>query len=334
MKNKAFYLLLCLCLSACSKSLHTEASQNPLRIYDEFWQHLDENYIFFEEKQVDWEAVYQQYQGQLSEYSSDEELLEVMENSLLELRDAHNRIRTPLRAAKSFDYTEGFDIHFSPQVVEASYIDGIFSKEGSFRYGLIDASTVYIYVPKMESIYRLRSLIRSLIHPQIKHLILDVRNNGGGDSNPVPELLGDFVQQRRLLGSYLEKSGPNRQDETAPLPVYALPSVDHYFDVNVVLLINRACYSATSYLAGMCQGLDNFTLIGQVTGGGAGGNAGFELSNGWEIAISVSDFIDKAGNSIEMGVRPDIEVVNRESNLSSGKDVMLERALQFLAEKG
>ena len=334
MKNTIICCIFCLLLSSCSKTLFTESTQNPLSLYDEFWTHVNDNYIFFQEKEVDWEDVYQKYSKNLSEHSSEEELLQAMENSLLELKDAHNVIRTPFRASKKYNYTEGYAVHFSPELVEEKYIKGNFAEERSFRYGAIDEESIYIYVPKMESIHQLRNLIRNLVVEQSKNLIIDVRNNGGGNSNPVPELLGDFVDKETLLGSYIEKSGPKREDETVPLPVYAFPSPDYHFDIKVALLINRAGYSATSYLAGMCKGLDNFTLFGQVTGGGAGGNAGYELSNGWELAISVSDFIDKQGNTIELGVQPDIEVINQESDISNGVDVMLEAAIDHLRSGG
>ena len=197
-----------------------------------------------------------------------------------------------------------------------------------FNY-FIDEETIYIYIPKMENIFSLQQLIRQLVNDKTKNLILDVRGNGGGNSNPVPEMLGDFVTEKTLLGSYIEKSGPQREDETNPVPIYAVPSEDYHFDIQVFVLINRGCYSATSYLAGMTNNLTNFTLVGQVTGGGGGGNAGFELSNGWALAISVSDFIDVNGITIENGVSPHISIENQASDISNRQDVMLEKVLEL-----
>ena len=165
------------------------------------------------------------------------------------LRDAHNVIRTPFRQSKVYNFRDGYEIHFSPELVESKYIEGELASEKSFKYGNIDNQTIYIHVPKMEYIYSLQKLIRRLVNEETKNLIIDVRNNSGGNSNPVPELLGDFVTEKTLLGSYIEKSGPKREDETEPVPMYALPSADYHFDIQVFILINRGCYSATSYLA-------------------------------------------------------------------------------------
>ena len=82
-------------------------------------------------------------------------------------------------------------------------------------------------------------------------------------------------------------------------------------------------------MAAMCKDLPNFTVVGQVTGGGGGGNAGYELSNEWIINVSVSDFVDKDNRSIELGVEPNIKIENTKEDLEIGKDVMLEGALSL-----
>ena len=278
---------------------------------------------------MDWDEVYKTHGSNLTFDTSEEQLLQAMENSLLELRDGHNLIRTPFRQSKVYNFRDRYDIHFSPELVENKYIQGGLTAHQSFSYGNIDEETAYIYVPKMEYIYDLQNLIRQLVTDQTKNLILDVRSNGGGNSNPVPEMLGDFVTEKTLLGSYIEKSGPRREDETTPIPIYAIPSTDYHFDIQVFVLINRGCFSATSYLAGMVNNLPNFTLVGQVTGGGGSGNAGFELANGWALAISVSDFIDANGTSIEIGVSPHISIENQATNISNQQDVMLEKVLEL-----
>ena len=329
MKNLILLSIISILLSSCSKEITISSEHHPTALYDEFWNHVNDNYIYFDEKEVDWNEVYKSYSPTINANTSEEELLQAMENSLLELRDGHNLLRTPFRQSKVYNFRAGYEIHFSPELVENKYINGKLSTEKSFKYGNIDDKTIYIQVPKMEYIYSLRKLIRRLVNDETKNLIIDVRNNGGGNSNPVPELLGDFVTEKTLLGSYIEKSGPRREDETAPIPIYAIPSAEYHFDIQVFVLINRGGFSATSYWAGMVDDLPNFTLVGQITGGGGGGNAGFELSNGWALAVSVSDFIDAKGKTIELGVSPDIAIENSESDILNGRDLMLDKVLEL-----
>ena len=79
----------------------------------------------------------------------------------------------------------------------------------------------------------------------------------------------------------------------------------------------------------MAKAIPNFTLVGQVTGGGGGGNAGYELSNGWVVAISVSDFLDVEGNTVELGVVPDIAIENTQEDIQNNRDRMLEKAMEI-----
>ena len=79
-------------------------------------------------------------------------------------------------------------------------------------------------------------------------------------------------------------------------------------------------------MAAMVKGIDNVQVFGQVTGGGGGGNYGHQLSNSWLLAVSASDFVDKEGQSIELGVEPDIEIINSEADIEAGKDIILKRA--------
>jgi len=329
MKNTILISVLMLLFASCSKELLPKKINNPSEVYEEFWNHVNENYIYFDEKNVDWDSVYQVHSIGVNDNTSDEELLQAMEQSMLTLRDGHNTIKTPFRRAQGYNYTQGYEVHFSLDLVEEKYIDGNLSTERIFRYGNVNDKTVYIHVPDMDYIVSLRKLIRQLITDQTKNLIIDLRNNGGGDSDPVPGLLGDFVDEKTLLGSYIEKSGPNREDETAPIPIYTSPNEDFNFDVKVFLLINRKGYSATSYMAAMCKDLPNFTLVGQKTGGGGGGNAGYELSNGWKVMVSVSDFIDKDGNTIETGVTPNVMIENSEQDILNSNDIMLEKVIEL-----
>jgi len=330
MKNIIALIIVAFSISSCSSSLYEGFDPtNSKAVYDEFWHHVNENYIYFREKNVDWSEVYEMYGSTLDDLSSEEDLFRAMEGSILELRDTHNRLATTVGNAKVHNYKEGYDIHHSIEVIKTNYIDGSLEQSNIFSHGLIDKETVYVSVPKMESIRYLKALLRKITTDEIKNIVIDLRNNSGGNSNDVPMLLNDYVSQKTYLGGYVEKSGPSIDDTTDPIGVYAEPSLDYQYDGKVFVLINRIGYSATSYMAAMCKNLSNFTLVGQITGGGGGGNAGYELSNGWLLSISVSDFVDADGRSIELGVEPDVFIENTKEDIEEGRDRMLEAVLSL-----
>lgn len=322
---KSFIIIL-IAISSLLIGCAQDISNNNAEIYEEFWTFVDENYIYFEEKQVNWDQVRERYISRLHDLSSKEDLFNALEGSLLTLRDNHNRLEAPFQKGKSYNFKAGFEIHFSPDLVESDYIAGDFTNTDDLFHGYI-GDVLYIYISTMKYNRSLRNLIRREYREDLAGIILDIRGNGGGNSNGVPDLLGDFVKEKTLLGSYIEKSGPAHTDRSIPLPVYAEPSSDFYFDKPVAVLTDRGSYSASSYFAAMLKGLENVTLVGQITGGGGGGNSGYQLSNDWVLAVSVSDFIDKEEKTIETGVQPDIAIENTAKGIANGEDEMLERAL-------
>ncbi len=305
---------------------------SPTEIFEEFWTYVDQKYIFFDQKGVDWDEVYNTYRRQVTEDMSEDELYNLCHRALLELKDGHNRIQTPEKYIRGYDFKEGYDIHFSIDLLQTKYAKGTFEKSGNLYYTIID-DIGYIYIAEMSQYGKFNSIVRSMKEEGVKGLIVDVRNNSGGDSNSVPRILSDFVTETTTLGYYIEKSGPDHDDVTEPLVIKAEPSSDFNFGLPVVVLINRASYSATSYLASMFSHVPGVTLVGQKTGGGAGGNLGYQLSNQWIVAVSVNDYVDASYVSIEPGVDPDIAIENTAERLEAGYDDMLEKSIEVIMSK-
>ena len=78
------------------------------------------------------------------------------------------------------------------------------------------------------------------------------------------------------------------------------------------------------------QSFTSLDFNAQITGGGAGGNLGLEMSNGWLLAVSVSDFLNSNFQSIESGVHPDVSIENEQEHILSGEDVMLQQAINII----
>ena len=89
------FLTLGLSLLLLSCTTEEPATDNPVDVFDELWQWVDANYIYFDLKQVDWQETYDTYRPLISEGTSDEDLFETCNDMLLTLRDAHNWLRRP-----------------------------------------------------------------------------------------------------------------------------------------------------------------------------------------------------------------------------------------------
>jgi len=323
-------LLYIITLCSCSSHLISPSMEYvPYEIYDEFWTQVDENYIFFDLKEIDWDEQREIAMNNMHPEMSEKDLFHVVDASLLALEDNHSRMEGLGMFHTPFNFTEGYDINFSLDLVEQNYASTEFEESGSLSYGIMESGAGYIHFSQMNQYGAFGQIIRDMKDQGVTGLVIDVRGNGGGDSNPIPALLSDFTSDEIFLGSYVEKAGPGHNEVTPLLPAVTSPTA-YDFGLPVVMITNRQGYSATSYFAAMAKEIPSITVIGQTTGGGAGGNLGFQLSNGWVIAVSVSDFIDTAGSSIELGVEPDIAVVNSKTDLAVGTDKMLEYAVGMI----
>lgn len=326
---RSFIIITLFILSSSYPSYAQSTTNDPKVLFDEFWTFVDRNYIYFDAKKIDWDAVYQKYSPQINVQTTEDELFAIMDAAVVELQDAHSLLVKPKKVGTQFDFKGGYNIHFDPNLIKSKYVKDSLGQEGNLYWALLDGNVGYIYLPKFNDFLAFEKVLRVMKKLRVKKLIIDVRNNGGGNSNPVPGLLGTLVQQKTLLGSYVEKIGPADSDLVKPIPMYAYPRADFFFDKPIAVLINRGCYSATTYFAAMIKELPNVTLVGQITGGGAGGHLGYQLSNGWQIRVSVSDFLDKHGVSAELGVSPDKNIENTKEDIQNGTDRMLEKAMDF-----
>mgnify|MGYP001794404163 CR=1 FL=1 len=320
----AIAALFLLSLQSCEQ----ETVYNPAEVFNDFWTFVDENYIFFEDKSINWDSIYRIYQPLAAQSSNEQQLFEICSNALLALKDGHSSLKSEFASSPIYDFRDGYDIHFSFNVVESNYLSSPAERDGALYFSKI-GSIGYVYFETMNRYGSFNNIVSRMVDEGITGLIIDLRDNGGGDSNPVPKILSRYVSERTLLGSYIEKTGPGRRDITEPLPVFANPG-NEQVDIPIVVIINRICYSATSYFSAMLSALPNVRLVGQKTGGGAGGNYGYQLINGWIIKVSVSDFLDYNNETIELGVDPDILIENNEDDILSNQDKMLEKAIELL----
>ncbi|MCX4982407.1 S41 family peptidase [Streptomyces sp. NBC_00572] len=71
--------------STCDRTL----PDDPLTAFDVFWQTFEENYPFFADKGIDWQAVRDTYRPKVHEDTTKEELLALLDDMVAPLYDAH-----------------------------------------------------------------------------------------------------------------------------------------------------------------------------------------------------------------------------------------------------
>ena len=333
MKIQLIVILLALCalLSSCEQHLISPDPQNNnLSNFDFLWEDVKNRYSFFELKEIDWTEIRDKYRPLVRENMGPQELFDLMGNMLYELKDGHVNLTSAFDRSRNWDWYLGHPANFDPMVMERNYLGRDFRLTGPLRNQVIE-SVLYIYYPSFSSdIAESHLEIIMQRASSLKGIIIDVRNNGGGNLSNARKLASCFTEEEIAYAKERRKTGPGA-DNFSEWTTLTFPSrAGRRYNGKVIVLTNRACYSATSFFAQMMKTLPNVTILGDQTGGGGGAPSSGELPNGWQYRLSVTQTVDLQGAHIEPGVGVDVPVQMRESDLRRNRDTLIETALRML----
>ncbi|MBI5138493.1 MAG: S41 family peptidase [Candidatus Vogelbacteria bacterium] len=167
-----------------------------------------------------------------------------------------------------------------------------------------------------------------------KFLIIDVRENGGGDSPLAEKLAGHFVKKGTHYGTVLKRQAG--EDELIRSGLELEPQGDFLDKKKVVVLTGPRCLSSNEMFIMMMKDTGIAKTIGQTTGGGSGNPRSFEISlNGKTYTLKVSSWkmIRNNGNDLEsVGIEPDLPVAITPEDVVNHRDVELEVAKKYFQE--
>lgn len=320
-------------IASCSK-LETY-DDTPTGNFEALWSIIDENYCFFdykaEEYGLDWNTVYRQYKRKIDDNMSNAGLFEVLGDMLDELRDGHVNLYAAHDVARYWDFHEGYAPNFSEEV-QAYYLGSDYKIASGLRYTILPDNIGYIYVPSFSSSIGEGNLDECLNALALcRGLIIDVRNNGGGNLNYAEALASRFTNERLLTGYICHKTGIGHNDFSEPTPLYLDSSDRIRWQKRVCILTNRSSYSATNDFVKIMRSLPHVTVVGDRTGGGSGLPFSSELPNGWSVRFSACPSFDADMQHTEFGIEPDIKIEMTDDDRVQGLDTIIETARALLA---
>ena len=328
-----FIALITLSFTACEKAFIKPApnGQHQLEVFDEFWNAFNDKYAMFDFKGVDWQAAYNSNRALIDENTSNEALFEIMGDMVLSLRDGHSDLTDFSRdSIKTFDILKGEPLNFNGDIF-ISHLNDIKTEDFQFfmaensAYAMLKDNIGYILIPTFDAELTDEEIDRVLTHfKDTEGLIIDVRNNTGGDPAGASRLARHLTDKEVSTGFERFKTGPGKND-FSDSPAFNRPAEGQIYTKPVMVLTNGLCYSATTTFIYQTNPLDHVIFIGSRTGGGSGSVADGFLSNGWKYSLSTSEFIDHEGRHLDDGFDPDIKVQLDETDTS--KDELIERAI-------
>ncbi len=169
--------------------------------------------------------------------------------------------------------------------------------------------------------------LRPLLDSGMKKLVLDLRDNGGGDYNTACGVAGKFLDEGKLI-VYTEDKNGKRKDE------YASGKMT---DCELIILINGGSASASEVVTGALDGNNRAKAIVGTKSYGKGITQNvYPLKNGGGMSITVDYYYTPTGECIhKKGIEPDYVVPLGENEekpsttLTYEEDLQLQKAVEL-----
>lgn len=331
----ATLFLLAFTLAGCVSE--EQFDDTPKGNFEALWHIIDEHYCFLDQKQealgVDWNEVHRRYAERITSSMTRKQTFEVLAEMLGELQDGHVNLYAAHDMGRNWSWQENYPPNFYADIQER-YLGTDYLIAGSLKYRILEDNIAYLTCPSFANAMGDGNLDEIFYYLRLCHgLILDLRDNGGGNLTNAERLAARFTNERLHVGWFRHKTGPGHNDFSEPVAEYLDASTGVRWQKPVVVLTNRGCYSSANAFIRDMKCCPLVTVMGDQTGGGSGMPFSSELPNGWTVRFSASPMYDKDMNHIEQGIAPDIQVSMTEADRQRGVDTLIEAARTYLKQQ-
>ncbi len=313
-----------------------EFPNTPQGNFEALWKIIDEHYCFLDYKKqeygLDWQEVRETYARRINSKMTNEQLFEVLASMLSQLYDGHVNLTAAHDMARYWQWYEKAPANYSDSL-ERIYLGTDYKIAAGLKYKILDDNIGYIRYESFVSGIGAGNLTEVLSHFILcRGLIIDIRNNGGGDLTNAEKLASRFTNERTLVGYIQHKTGPGHSDFSEMEPRYLDPAASLRWQKPVCVLTNRHVFSAANEFTMYMKALPKAAVIGDYTGGGAGMPFSSSLPNGWVVRFSAVPMYDAKKQSTEFGISPDVHVTLSNKDFLRGKDTIIETARKLLSQ--
>ncbi len=330
-------LILSLLFLSCSDDEQCPVADN-LDLFEEFWLTFSHEYAAFEILNKDWDKIKEEHRSLVNSNSTEAELFEVFKSMLFELEDAHSDLHTNSSLGSIQYYNEVTDKslrnYIGWQDLKEIYLDDVVETSDELAYAKVQNSNIgYLRIRGFSGALSQYNIADRLLstYENLDGIIIDVRNNGGGNEANAAEIASNFADVQTIYRYARLKEGCVRNELSDFHDLEIEPKENQGFEGQLVLLTNKKTFSAGEDFTLMMKALPNVVHIGDNTWGGfATGPTNKTLSNGWKYRVSRKVSYDLDKNPIVGGIQPDEKVFISEVDNKNNVDLILERAIEIL----
>jgi C-terminal processing protease CtpA/Prc len=242
----------------------------------------------------------------------------------------------------------------SDSVIDSFYLVKYFSKP-DFNFRTINGSMGLLEINSFHDNDKFKpfidSVFKDLADKRAKDLIIDVRNNGGGDTRICDEVISYLtdkpyygyktisVKLTKDIREQFEYFSSFQKDTTIFIDAFNnnVVSKKYRFKGNLYVLISPSTFSSATYFAMIIKDYNLCTLVGEETGGlptGYGDTFRFQLPiTKLNCTVSYKSFIRPNGLVDNHGVIPDYIVKPSIDDLIKGKDRVMDFVINKIEKK-
>ena len=216
-RNSYFFISLLLSVVLFTSCItEDEYDNSPEGNFEALWQTIDRQYCFLDYKKqeygLDWNEIYSQYKQRISKGMNNEQLFEVLADMLNELRDGHVNLSSKLEYSQYREWFDSYPANFSDSI-QRVYLGKDYAQSSGMKYQVFEDNIAYIYCGSFQSGIGEGNLDEILNKLAIcDGLIIDVRNNSGGNLTTAEKLAARFTNEKVLVGYMSHKTGPGHND--------------------------------------------------------------------------------------------------------------------------
>ena len=193
------------------------------------------------------------------------------------------------------------------------------------EYEMLEDHIGYLAVSEFDSVTygQYEEALEALSDQGMEGLVVDLRNNPGGNLNTVCDMLDLVLPEGTIV--YMEDKEGKRQ-------TYSSDDA-HQLDVPMAVLVNGNSASASEIYAGAIQDHEAGTIVGTQTYGKGVVQQIFDLGDGTSVKLTIAEYFTPKGRSINgEGVTPDLEVEYEPDEKDPEADNQLEAAAEAVKQ--
>lgn len=175
-----------------------------------------------------------------------------------------------------------------------------------------------------------KNTYEDLSKQNIKSLIIDLRNNGGGLVDQAVDIADYFLEKGQVVIYEVDKNGNEEAEISENNPIINMP---------VVILTNENTASASEILAGSLKDYGKATIVGTTTYGKGVIQQILTFKDGSGLKITTEEYQTPNHNKInKIGIEPDEVVelpdtVENKLDVPEEQDTQLQKAIEILKNK-